>query len=69
MQGTRARRAWGVVAAAVLCYLVATLPLPLDSRTLPPMCTDYVFALCLRPVALLGLWLCFGTLRPPAALQ
>jgi hypothetical protein len=33
------------------------VPLPLDSRTAPAMSAAYVLAVCLRPFALLGVWL------------
>jgi hypothetical protein len=44
-------------AVGLICYLLATVPLPLDSRTAPAMSLTYVLAVCLRPFALLGVWL------------
>lgn len=42
--------------AGLLAYFVATLPLPLDSRTAPPMSPAFVAGICVRPAALLVLW-------------
>jgi hypothetical protein len=56
--GGRRRDGWTLpLAVGLLCYLLATLPLPLDSRTAPAMGAAYVLAVCLRPFALLGVWL------------
>jgi hypothetical protein len=45
------------LAVGMICYLLATVPLPLDSRTAPAMSAAYVLGVCLRPFALLGIWL------------
>jgi Glycosyltransferase family 87 len=43
-----------------LCLLIASVPLPLDSRVQPPMSPLFVVAICYRPLALAGLWLCLA---------
>ena len=52
--GTALARGWWF--AALLAYTVATLPLPLDSRSAPPMSPVFVIGICVRPAALLVLW-------------
>lgn len=52
-----ARRWWLL---GLLAYLLATLPLPLDSRTAAPMSLAYVVGIALRPVALLALYCVLG---------
>src|SRR5262249_5471490 len=45
------------VTIGLVCCLLAMVPLPLDSRSAPAMSLAYVLAVCLRPFALLGVWL------------
>ena len=52
--GTGARWWW---LAALLAYFVATLPLPLDSRIASPMSPAFVVGICVRPAALLVVWM------------
>ena len=53
----------GRLALMGLCaYLVATLPLPLDSRIAPYTSLAYVVGICLRPTAVLALWLVLARL-------
>lgn len=49
-----AYRRWWL--AALLAYVVATMPLPLDSRAATPMGPAFVAGICVRPAALLVLW-------------
>ena len=46
----------------LLAYLLATFPLPLDSRVAPYTSFAYVAGICLRPAALLALWLVLARL-------
>lgn len=54
--GVRTPGARGWWLAGMLAYFVATLPLPLDSRTAAPMSPVFVVGICVRPAALLVLW-------------
>ncbi|MGH2515702.1 MAG: glycosyltransferase 87 family protein [Ktedonobacterales bacterium] len=45
-----------------LAYLAATFPLPLDSRIVPYTSFAYVVGICLRPIAVLVLWLVLARL-------
>ncbi|HEX8037414.1 MAG TPA: glycosyltransferase family 87 protein [Ktedonobacterales bacterium] len=48
--------AWRIWLVELAAYLLATVPLPLDSRVAPPMSALYVVSIALRPVALLAVW-------------
>ncbi|MGZ3678778.1 MAG: glycosyltransferase family 87 protein [Ktedonobacterales bacterium] len=47
---------WRVWLVELAAYVLATVPLPLDSRVASPMSALYVVSIALRPVALLALW-------------
>lgn len=51
------RRLWLL---GLIAYVLATIPLPLDSRTALPMGAIYLLGIALRPVALLVLWCVLG---------
>ncbi|MFI5273304.1 MAG: glycosyltransferase family 87 protein [Ktedonobacterales bacterium] len=51
-------RHWLWLYVAAWCgYAVSTVPLPFDTRTAVPLSAAYVVGICIRPVALLLLWL------------
>lgn len=62
--GSQVWNGWNgrLLLAGLLAYLVATFPLPLDSRTAPYTSLAYVVGICLRPAAVLALWLVFARL-------
>lgn len=47
---------WLLVSGGV-AYLLATLPLPFDTRIDAPLSAPYVIGICIRPAALVVLWL------------
>lgn len=51
-----------LLVAGLIAYLLATFPLPLDSRVAPYTSVAYVMGVCLRPAALLALWLVLARL-------
>lgn len=52
----RSRLAWRIWLAGVVGYVLATIPLPLDSRTAVQMSGAYVVGIALRPLGLVVLW-------------
>ena len=56
----RSISAWRFWLVGLAAYILATVPLPLDSRTAPPMSVLYVTGIALRPIALLALWCVSG---------
>jgi hypothetical protein len=51
-----------LLVAGLIAYLLATFPLPLDSRVAPYTSFAYIIGICLRPAALLALWLVLARL-------